>query len=110
MRKELHRLGNARESAALSPIKRFKLSQKTSSPKALKPFLLIGQGGSTQAPMTITKYNKVDRNALDFKVLDSVSPVRVRSILAASIGTHARARFQQIGRHHRNAQRTRRRA
>ena len=32
--------------------------------------------------MTITKYNKVDRNALDFKVLDSVSPVRVRSILA----------------------------
>lgn len=44
--------------------------------------LLIGQGGSTQAPMTITKYNKADRNALDFKVLDSVSPVRVRSILA----------------------------
>lgn len=44
--------------------------------------LLIGQGGSTQAPMTITKYNKVDKNALDFKVLDSVSPVRVRTILA----------------------------
>lgn len=43
--------------------------------------LLIGQGGSTQAPMTITKYNKVDRNALDFKVLDSVSPARVRSTL-----------------------------
>lgn len=44
--------------------------------------LLIGQGGSTQAPMTITKYNKIDNNALDFKVLDSVSPVRVRTILA----------------------------
>lgn len=44
--------------------------------------LLIGQGGSTQAPMTITKYNKIDKNALDFKTLDSVSPVRVRSILA----------------------------
>ena len=45
--------------------------------------LLIGQGGSTQAPMTITKYNKEDRNAMDFKVLDSVSPVRVRATLAS---------------------------
>ena len=50
--------------------------------EGFKTVLLIGQGGSTQASMTITKYNKVDRNALDFKVLDSVSPVRVRSILA----------------------------
>ncbi len=50
--------------------------------EGFKTVLLIGQGGSTQAPMTITKYNKVDRNALDFKTLDSVSPVRVRSILA----------------------------
>ena len=50
--------------------------------EGFKTVLLIGQGGSTQAPMTITKYNKLDRNALDFKVLDSVSPVRVRSILA----------------------------
>ena len=50
--------------------------------EGFKTVLLIGQGGSTQAPMTITKYNKVDRNALDFKVLDSVSHVRVRSILA----------------------------
>lgn len=50
--------------------------------EGFKTVLLIGQGGSTQAPMTITKYNKVDRNVLDFKVLDSVSPVRVRSILA----------------------------
>ncbi len=46
--------------------------------EGFKTVLLIGQGGSTQAPMTITKYNKVDRNALDFKVLDSVSPVRGR--------------------------------
>ena len=50
--------------------------------EGFKTVLLIGQGGSTQASMTITKYNKVDRNARDFKVLDSVSPVRVRSILA----------------------------
>ena len=47
----------------------------------IETVLLIGQGGSTQAPMTITKYNKIDRNAVDFKVLDSVSPVRVRTIL-----------------------------
>lgn len=45
--------------------------------------VLIGEGGSTQAPMTITKYNKPDYNALDFKVLDSISPVRVRATLAA---------------------------
>lgn len=44
--------------------------------------ILIGQGGSTQAPMTITKYNKDDRNMLDFKVVDSVSPARVRTILS----------------------------
>lgn len=50
--------------------------------EGFKTVLLIGQGGSTQAPMTITKYNKIDKNALDFKTLDSVSPVRVRTILA----------------------------
>lgn len=49
--------------------------------EGIETVLLIGQGGSTQAPMTITKYNKIDRNAVDFKVLDSVSPVRVRTIL-----------------------------
>ena len=36
--------------------------------------VLIGQGGSTQAPMTITKYNKVDKNRVSFKTLDSDSP------------------------------------
>ncbi|MCH4184821.1 MAG: glucose-6-phosphate isomerase [Eggerthellaceae bacterium] len=48
----------------------------------LKTVLLIGQGGSTQAPMTITKYNKVDSSMVSFKTLDSDSPVRVRTILA----------------------------
>ena len=52
--------------------------------EGIKTVLLIGQGGSTQAPMTITKYNKIDRNAVDFKVLDSVSPARVRTILAGT--------------------------
>ncbi len=43
--------------------------------------MLIGQGGSTQAPMTITKYNKPDSNRVSFKTLDSDSPVRVREML-----------------------------
>lgn len=64
------------------PYKKIQAFAESIIAEGFKTVLLIGQGGSTQAPMTITKYNKVDRNALDFKVLDSVSPVRVRSILA----------------------------
>ncbi len=48
----------------------------------LKTVVLIGQGGSTQAPMTITKYNKEASSQVSFKTLDSDSPVRVRGILA----------------------------
>ena len=45
--------------------------------------VLVGQGGSTQAPMTITKYNKADdNNRVMFKVIDSDSPVRVREMFA----------------------------
>ncbi len=47
--------------------------------------VLIGQGGSTQAPMTITKYNKIDKNRVSFKTLDSDSPVRVRELLASCV-------------------------
>ena len=50
--------------------------------QGLKTVVLMGQGGSTQAPMTITKYNKIDSSRVSFKTIDSVSPVRVRSILA----------------------------
>lgn len=50
--------------------------------RGLKTVLLIGQGGSTQAPMTLTKYNKSDSSAISFKTLDSVSPVRLRAILS----------------------------
>ena len=50
--------------------------------QGLKTVVLIGQGGSTQAPMTITKYNKPDSSRIVFKTLDSDSPVRVRAILA----------------------------
>ena len=50
--------------------------------QGLKTVVLIGQGGSTQAPMTITKYNKPDSSRIVFKTLDSDSPVRGRAILA----------------------------
>ena len=50
--------------------------------QGLKSVLLIGQGGSTQAPMTITKYFKPDSTKVKFRTLDSDSPVRVRGILA----------------------------
>lgn len=49
--------------------------------RGMKNVVLLGQGGSTQAPMTITKYNSVDDHSVSFRVLDSDSPVRVRSIL-----------------------------
>ncbi|QKF07456.1 glucose-6-phosphate isomerase [Berryella wangjianweii] len=45
--------------------------------------VLIGQGGSTQAAMTITKYNKLDASGMRFRVLDSDSPVRLREVLHA---------------------------
>ena len=47
--------------------------------------VLIGQGGSTQAPMTITKYNKVDSQKVMFRILDSDSPVRIRELMAECV-------------------------
>jgi len=48
----------------------------------IKNVVLVGQGGSTQAPMTITKYNKIDSNRVNFRTIDSDSPVRVRELMA----------------------------
>ena len=47
----------------------------------LKYVVLIGQGGYTQAPMTITKYNAPDDTRVIFRTLDSDSPIRVRGIM-----------------------------
>lgn len=44
--------------------------------------VIMGQGGSTQAPMTLTKYNKIDSNRVSVKTLDSDSPVRMRELIA----------------------------
>ncbi|MGI6045540.1 MAG: glucose-6-phosphate isomerase [Eggerthellaceae bacterium] len=49
--------------------------------EGMRTVLLIGQGGSTQAPMTLTKYSKPERPDVVFKTLDSDSPVRVRALL-----------------------------
>ena len=45
--------------------------------------VLLGQGGSTQAAMTLTKYCKDESTGLKFRTLDSDSPVRFREMLAA---------------------------
>lgn len=45
--------------------------------------VIMGQGGSTQAPMTLTKYNKRDNNRVSVKTLDSDSPVRMRELFAS---------------------------
>ena len=50
--------------------------------RGCRTVLLLGQGGSSQAAMTLTKYNKVDSNRVCFKTLDSDSPVRLRQILS----------------------------
>ncbi|MEG0070732.1 MAG: glucose-6-phosphate isomerase [Raoultibacter sp.] len=65
-----------------TPLKDIQAFADMAIARGLKTVVLIGQGGSTQAPMTITKYNKPDSSMVSFKTLDSDSPVRVRAILA----------------------------
>lgn len=50
----------------------------------LRNIVLLGEGGSTQAPMTITKYDKSNRLTGKFRIIDSVSPVRVRQFLESA--------------------------
>ncbi|WP_165248902.1 glucose-6-phosphate isomerase [Adlercreutzia sp. ZJ141] len=64
------------------PIDRIQAFADAERARGLKTVVLIGQGGSTQAPMTITKYNKPDSSDVAFKTLDSDSPVRIREILS----------------------------
>lgn len=65
------------------PIEDIKAFAREAAESGLDTVVLLGEGGSTQAPMTITKYNSVDAiGEVKFRTLDSDSPVRVRSILA----------------------------
>ena len=66
---------------ALNEIKKF---ADDAVARGIETVVLVGQGGSTQAPMTITKYNKEDQNRVSFKTLDSDSPVRMREFLAGA--------------------------
>lgn len=63
------------------PIDDIKAFAKQAKGAGLDQVLLLGEGGSTQAPMTITKYNSVDSSEVKFRTLDSDSPVRLRSLL-----------------------------
>ena len=63
------------------PIDDIKAFAKQVKDAGLDQVLLLGEGGSTQAPMTITKYNSVDSSEVKFRTLDSDSPVRLRSLL-----------------------------
>lgn len=63
------------------PIDDIKAFAKQAKDAGLDQVLLLGEGGSTQAPMTITKYNSVDSLEVKFRTLDSDSPVRLRSLL-----------------------------
>ncbi len=61
----------------------------------LNAVYLIGMGGSSQAPMTVTKFNKFyssnknENDGVKFRVLDSTSPVRLRKALLGETFEHA---------------------
>lgn len=63
------------------PLDEIKELAKRFVDKGMESVVLIGQGGSTQASMTMTKFNKAD-SPVKFRVLDSDSPVRLRKVLA----------------------------
>jgi len=50
--------------------------------EGLQTIILVGMGGSSQAPMTISKCLKYDTQEITLKTLDSDSPVRLRAILS----------------------------
>ncbi|MDR0888400.1 MAG: hypothetical protein LBM21_00710 [Coriobacteriales bacterium] len=59
--------------------------------EGLNAVVLIGQGGSSQAPMTITKLNEValcGNPEVEFRTMDSLSPVFVNHILGSSDPAH----------------------
>ena len=64
------------------PVSDIKSLARSFIERGMKLAVLIGQGGSTQAAVTLTKYVKDDAQGIAFRVLDSDSPVRLRSILA----------------------------
>lgn len=56
--------------------------------EGLDTVVLIGQGGSTQASMTITRLNALSNDEVMFRTMDSLSPVYVHRILSQSDPAH----------------------
>ncbi|MDR3308010.1 MAG: hypothetical protein LBS58_03840 [Coriobacteriales bacterium] len=52
--------------------------------EGLEAVVLIGQGGSSQASMTVTKLHELTHNDVAFRTMDSLSPVFVNHILGSS--------------------------
>lgn len=63
------------------PLKAVKKLARHFQEQGITTALLIGQGGSTQASMVLTKYFKHEHPAMGFIILDSDSPVRLREAL-----------------------------
>lgn len=64
------------------PLEQIKSFAQAQIDNGLRTVVLVGQGGSTQASMTITKYNKIDCGKIMFRTMDSDSPVRIRGLFS----------------------------
>ena len=64
------------------PLEQIKSFAQEQIDDGLRTVVLVGQGGSTQASMTITKYNKIDCGKIMFRTMDSDSPVRIRGLFS----------------------------
>ena len=64
------------------PLEHIKSFAQEQIDNGLRTVVLVGQGGSTQASMTITKYNKIDCGKIMFRTMDSDSPVRIRGLFS----------------------------
>ena len=64
------------------PLEQIKSFAQEQIDNGLRTVVLVGQGGSTQASMTITKYNKIDSGKIMFRTMDSDSPVRIRGLFS----------------------------
>lgn len=63
------------------PVKSIQKLADSFADQGMRYVLLIGQGGSTQASMVLTKFYKVRKPRMKLFVLDSDSPVRLRRVL-----------------------------
>ncbi len=73
--------------ASKPPVKIKKIAKLADSfiADGIKTVLLVGQGGSTQSSMALTKLLKHKSPRVDFRILDSDSPIRFRQALSHCI-------------------------